>query len=364
MSFRAALSSLTLLFLLTEAAHADNIIRVMAPVTQSAKQPGESLVLADTDGLRARLNLPFEFDFNSLLGRRNQPEGSPQSVSWSISQLPQGLKFQNGVLSGKPLAKGDYALSVTALGKSSAQNSYTLTVGDTFQKQSCDPQWSSVKYFIGGETQSPYESKAGLSVSDAASVAVDSKGPIDSTKSLRFSGASRLAFADNAALNLGSSDFTIEFFLKMDGYKDVALLGKGGGASIAYYSYFFRAWPNGKISFMASTDNKGYQIGASTAESGFGVYKPGVWTQISVTRQGSVFRAFQDGQLMATYNSSAALFPNNGRGLQIGHNRGNNFTSGPVYTTLAGNIQGVRVSSIARYTESYGPDQISGGACQ
>ena len=94
-------------------------------------------------------------------------------------------------------------------------------------------------------------------------------------------------------INLGTDDFTIEFWIK------ISAIGPGHGMpfSIDYSTIQFFRWAGGlDLGLFGNGFNNKYFFGSSTL---------GQWHHIALTREGTTVRGFRDGKLISTTSVSA-----------------------------------------------------------
>lgn len=212
-----------------------------------------------------------------------------------------------------------------------------------------------------GFNSADFDLKNGVVVENATGVTSVADSPYGiSGKSLSFNGTtSNLRTADSANITLGSSDFTIELFVKINSGTTAitTLVQKGGGASIAWPSFLLQAVVASKaFCFAASFNNTGVDVGTYDGTSPWGAFEFDVWTHIAITRKGNTWRCFQDGKLRAKYTGNGTLFPNTGRGITVGGSRGTNYTSGALYGQLKGNVNGFQIMNYAKYVHDFYPE--------
>lgn len=152
-----------------------------------------------------------------------------------------------------------------------------------------------------------------------------------------------LSVADNAALEFGSGDFTIELwaYLTATGGSGRGLISKGTttGASFLIYQ-----GTSNELAFYASSNGSSWDI---SSDGRFSDNIPlNTWHHIAVSRSGTTFRLFLNGALTASTTNSAALV-NNASSVDIG-------TFGSV--AVNGYLSDVRlVKGTAVYTAAFTP---------
>lgn len=152
-----------------------------------------------------------------------------------------------------------------------------------------------------------------------------------------------LSVADNAALEFGSGDFTIELwaYLTATGGSGRGLISKGTttGASFLIYQ-----GTSNELAFYASSNGSSWDI---SSDGRFSDNIPlNTWHHIAVSRSGTTFRLFLNGALTASTTNSAALV-NNASSVDIG-------AYGSI--TVNGYLSNVRlVKGTAVYTAAFTP---------
>ena len=160
------------------------------------------------------------------------------------------------------------------------------------------------------------------------------------TGSIAFDGAGDwLLFPNNQAyLNFGSGNFTVEFWVYHNVLKDYSGFIGGITASntIAVYSY-----GNGKAG--ATLISTGEQIGSAT-----GVFTTTTWQHVALVRNSGVTTLYVDGTSRGTYSSSATMALGGTSGGSIGTAAGTG--------DFNGFIDDLRVTKgYARYTANFTP---------
>jgi hypothetical protein len=162
-----------------------------------------------------------------------------------------------------------------------------------------------------------------------------------------------ISAASNAAMNLGTADFTLEAWIKPSALtNDYATIFGNGPSSFSSPSRFL-------IAYGSSTPDA-----ALRSKIGFGGYfltannvvllsttalSVGTWYHVAVTRSGNTFKLYINGTLEATATNTASFDFSSG-GTRIGAN-GWDGTSGQ----FAGNIDQLRVRSNCAYTSNFTP---------
>jgi hypothetical protein len=218
-----------------------------------------------------------------------------------------------------------------------------------------DPDFASVSLllpFDGADGSTTFTDES----SNALIVTANGDAQISTAQS-KFGGSSLLldgngdylSIADNALLELGSGDFTIELqlYIASDASNEKAIAQKGawptGGVTASWLIYFGGL---NELSFYASSGGTSWNI-ASDRRFATGIARAS-WHHIAVTRSGTTFRGFFNGVTAFTFTSSAALFDSSS-GLTIGSgNAGSN--------AIKGHIDDLRITKgVARYTANFTP---------
>jgi hypothetical protein len=162
-----------------------------------------------------------------------------------------------------------------------------------------------------------------------------------------------LTIADNAALDLGSSDFCIEGFVYLNSLPAstarYAIAGKWGASAgnLGYLAQIFNDSGTIKITFEYSTS------GSTVAATFSATATPtaNTWNHIAFTRSGSTFKIFLNGVEVLSGTLSATIFDSN-TDLIIGSNSGTqNYINGYV-----SNFRLVKGSAV--YTANFTPSTV------
>lgn len=90
---------------------------VAAPVAPSSPATPTSVLelkLGTASLPAAKVGTPLTYDFTSLLSATGDPAYSASHVSWTATNVPMGMTFNGGILSGAPESAGSATISVTA----------------------------------------------------------------------------------------------------------------------------------------------------------------------------------------------------------------------------------------------------------
>jgi hypothetical protein len=168
--------------------------------------------------------------------------------------------------------------------------------------------------------------------------------------SMSFDGSGDwLVIPDNPNINLGSGDFTLEFWVYFNVVNaEMTLINKGWTSSVSYASYLIYMTNTGSVRFLSSSSGGAWDIAnekvitQATAQT---------WTHIALTRSGSTFRTFVNGSIndSFTFSSTLSLLNSSAQKLLIGgREAGSN--------TMNGNISDLRINKgVARYTADFTP---------
>lgn len=161
-----------------------------------------------------------------------------------------------------------------------------------------------------------------------------------------FDGGGWLTVPDDASLQLGSGDFTIEgwFYPRSTGTQRV--ITKDNIAENLYSSYLLYI-NSGRWRFYASANGTSWGV-VSNAVIG-GAIVANEWIHIAIAREGTQFRMFSNGVLVNTVASAAALWDGVGSPVQIGQ-----YIGGTQRTNAL--MDDVRITKgVARYTANFTP---------
>ena len=173
-------------------------------------------------------------------------------------------------------------------------------------------------------------------------------GPNDNFNSAYFNGQSYINVPYLNDYNLGTSDFTIELYTKIDSYQNPGRIFNTWNTATASVPQFDILCANGNLlMFAVSTD--GVNIGAILTATGYTIQ---TWYHIAVTRSGNTYRMFIDGNLVDEVTTATTLNLQVANTCTLGARR-----SGATYIEhFKGFISNVRLSKgIARYTETFTP---------
>jgi hypothetical protein len=143
---------------------------------------------------------------------------------------------------------------------------------------------------------------------------------------------------------MGSSDFTVEMFIKSVGSTNHhGVIGYDDSGVQAYQFATNPGGTNGALYWWGSNNGSQWNLGNQeriTDDNMNG--NQNSWQHVAVVRNGNNFYGYSDGSRRASWTGSGALVDENS-GLRIG-------ATGNVTTTNGGYIDQVRISNTARYT--------------
>ena len=160
-----------------------------------------------------------------------------------------------------------------------------------------------------------------------------------------------------------NTDFTIEMWYYPTSNSGVLLERGIGGVGNNSASYIL-LWdsPNNNINFaVANANNVGYSVGALTGAAGsLGTVTINTWNHIAVTRAGTSYRGFLNGNLNFNVVNGNTPYSAIGRGITIGgrFDNGAAYPAGVPSNTISGYISNLRIirnSSI--YNAAFTPQQ-------
>ena len=205
-------------------------------------------------------------------------------------------------------------------------------------------------------------------VNNSGSVAVSTSVKKHGAGSADIDAAADFLEITGGQFDFGSNDFTIEGWFYDDGSggsRNVALdyrLSGGGaaGSGSETFGFFFylNEGGNGKF-FMGLADDAatlGYWPMFSSSSL---VISTNTWTHYAFTREGSTFRAFKDGSLIATQTGVTSAQASSGGNaiLRIGSGHDSSGSVG-----MAGYIDDLRIiNGTAVYTSAFTPPGAHGG---
>lgn len=210
-----------------------------------------------------------------------------------------------------------------------------------------DPHWDKVAALLHFDGDFTDESGLGTYTKSATGdVSFSSEGYFGDCVAFGTGTASYVTTDNLSAWNFGNQDFTLEVFLYLT--KPLAnqesLMGiYGRPYNESTFVWGYTSAVGLLFDFRAGNT---YIAGPRYA----GAIPANQWLHLAVTREGSVFRMFLNGVLVATSTSTATLnYP--GTPLKIGGGVNDN-----AYTSFQGRVDELRITKgVARYTENFTP---------
>lgn len=209
-----------------------------------------------------------------------------------------------------------------------------------------DPLFSNVSLLLHGEgadasTTFTDNSLNGFTPTVGGSAQIKTDQFKFGSASMRFSGSpSKISYADNAAFELGSGDFTIEMFVRFSALPTGAarLFWKLDG-TLNQRSYALYQFNNGGTQSLYFA----YSTNGIAATDIIVPYTPatGTWLHYACTRSGSIFRFFVNGTQVGANQSISGTLLNGASAVEIGDN-------------LNGWLDEIRLTKgVARYTSNF-----------
>jgi len=171
------------------------------------------------------------------------------------------------------------------------------------------------------------------------------------TSQWKFGGASALFDGladfvytpDHASLDLGSNDFTVDFWFRNNASTEPTVIFRRNSA-LPYKGITIQINAN-NVEFYASSNGSGWDMANAKSMGTYGTS----WSHFAVSRNGSVFYTFKNGVRINTWNHESAITAGAGVGSIGGLSEGTQYT---VY----GWIDEFRISKgVARWTADFTP---------
>ena len=195
-------------------------------------------------------------------------------------------------------------------------------------------------------------------LTSAGSLVVDSDGPFDQDDELSYyfdGNGDYLSIADNAALEIGSGDFTMECWVNPTalnsikdqwGYGYASILSK----NLSTYGFFIvqkpgSSWWDRLLFHIRDSATNWYNAGFDYA------FEQGKWYHLAVSRQSGILRFFVNGSLIGS-QSFAYTAENNASALMVG---GVAIDSSHFFQGYISNLR--LVAGTALYTSSFTPSR-------
>ncbi|MFN7878298.1 MAG: beta strand repeat-containing protein, partial [Pirellula sp.] len=164
--------------------------------------------------------------------------------------------------------------------------------------------------------------------------------------SLGFNGAGAMLTSTSSDLSLGTSDFTIELWAYRLGGAPANSTYMQLSAGTDLYSPVLGFVQGSEIQIYISSNNASWNIAAGQR---WGTVQANTWVHYALTRQGSTFKAFENGIQQSTWTSSASIYQASNL-VSIGKSQN---TASENYK---GYIDALRITKgIARYTGNFTP---------
>jgi hypothetical protein len=261
------------------------------------------------------------------------------SVSYAANQLPTGVTVSGSNLTGTATAEETVVSTITA---TAANSNKTATRTITFNiVVAGEPFFKNVILLLTGNGATTNNntfldsSPNNFTITRYGNTSQGSFSPYGSTWSNQFNGSSYLQSPATTALNFGTNDFTVEFWMyvnststSQDLFGDV---NNSGGLGIALFSNTFYYGDQGVSNIFGITFTNYYNQ----------------WLHVAVSRNSGTSRIFFNGVLIAT--SSDSINYSNSTGVLVGKFTGrNNYTNG-----YLSNIRVVKGTGL--YTSGFTP---------
>ncbi len=207
-----------------------------------------------------------------------------------------------------------------------------------------DPSWSNVSLLLhcdgsNGSTTFTDSGPVGLSVTGIGGATISTTGPKFGTGRLALEGAKGLQVSANAALNMGTGNFTAEgwVYVSSTGFSDRNLLNWGDGVDDA--GLWLETGANGAVLswWFQGGEVLVHQTGVTA----------NAWHHFAVVRAGGTFALFWNGVISSSTYSSGGSMPASAPLLIGAYNTSADFT-------LDGRLDELRVTKgVARYTSGF-----------
>lgn len=293
-----------------------------------------------------KTGMAYSYDFKQLLQVQGPQTYNSSDVAWTVAAgtLPAGLSLgANGMLSGTPTSTADavpVTVKATYLTKS-AQADYVFYQGDPYWAQTL-----ALLHMDGTSGSTAFVDQKGGAYT-AAGATVSAVGKFQ--QSGYFPGGSGKGVI-GPAINL-PADFTVEAWVNpnadgLTGFRTIA--GQWSQQSPSVGAYLL-GLSNGHVGFYFGP----YSV-MTTLLSGASV-TANTWSHVAVTRQGSTFRLFLNGALVASATSTAP-----GLTIPVSFAMGDYFGSSGTFgaggaASFSGYIDEVRVTTVSRYNAPFTP---------
>ena len=266
---------------------------------------------------------------NGVISATNSPFSANLShtpTSVYVGGLSAG-QYLNGYIDDLRITKGvaRYISNFTPPTESLATNKKTYL----------DPYWNNVVlglHMDGADDGTVFTDVKGSTPSVTGGVVTSLTKQKFGAASAKFTSSGDYITIPNLAI--GTSDFTVEFWMNPTSVSDCSILSQIAGLMMYCYS--------GNLHIGMAEGFAGDFSTTAVAS---------VWTNVVLCRSGVTYRAFVNGQLIGTQTGSASVFEN-GYPLKLGHN----VAIGGIYE---GYIDDLRITKgVGRYTADFQPVQL------
>ena len=298
----------------------------------------------------------LERDTASLSVQATDPDGTITGYSVTAGSLPSGLTLSvTGDITGRaPLVNSTALTTFTVRAADNqgqtADREFGIEVIDT------DPVIDQTVLLMpmdgtAGSTAFTDEGRWGKTVTTGGNATFSSAAGKFGTGVAAFDGTGDyLTYADPTGdANFGAGDLTIEGWVYLNAMPPASTFRPfyhSRSSASSFGGLHLGIWDDGRLSAWATSDNTSWNVLSQVNLIPSGI-TTGTWMHIAVTRQGTVWRGFLNGQLAATHTAAGTLAATNGVigfGADIGGN------------SVNGSFQDYRVyRGVAKYTASFTP---------
>lgn len=186
------------------------------------------------------------------------------------------------------------------------------------------------------------DSSASARTVTATSATVSTTSPKFGTGSVSVSGAGSLSVAASADWAFGSSDFSVDFWIKtsMTGRADIC--GQDTVSSDStFWGLLLNVSGSGQIELYEQNSSR-----ISATSTGF---NNGNWRHLALSRTSNVMRLFLDGTVIGSPYTTSFSYGNSGAGLRFC------LLSAIANFGLNGNMDEIRVSNTSRWSSNFSP---------
>lgn len=210
-----------------------------------------------------------------------------------------------------------------------------------------DPYWGNVKALLhlnGVDTSTTFTDQRGHTFTAAGNAQIDTGQSKFGGASLQCDGTGDFIYStDVPEFDMGSSDFTVELFVRMNSTTDYRVLCSKRANASAFSGIILYTLVTSNLPVFAATVN-GTSWGVSiTGTTGLSV---GTWYHIAATRSGDSWRLFVNGTQEGGTTTLSGTVPDNADSLRIGGDSDS--------YSLDGWIDEFRLTKgVARYTSNF-----------